>query len=182
MGKIIKIIAFCIVTVGLIVFANGIRLGDVIEVGIGFVMIFFPALIKYVSQRDKEEKTSFDLNENRDKVVLNLPKNIIRKKDIKLSLILTLFVSLVAFALAWNFLIKYLYAPTPLSFESAVSAGCTILDPRSGCNKDPAKIIVPYDVNDNKITGDENDNLANLLAKYNCTDDCIRKRCSCPGY
>jgi hypothetical protein len=182
MRKIIKIIAFSIVVIGLLTLANGMIIGDLTWVIAGFVMIFFPVLFKYASQKEKEEKTVFDLNENKDKFLLNLPKTIIRKKDVKLSLILTLFFALIAFVLSWNFLIKYLFSPTSISLENAISNGCIILDPRSGCNKNPDNIIVSYDVNSNGVVGDANDTLSNLLVKYNCTGDCIKKRCSCPGY
>jgi len=175
-------IALFLVIAGLLILVNGMITGSLIWIIVGFVMVFFPVFLKNIGQSEKQEKTVFDLNVNKDKVVLNLPKTVVRKKDIKLSLILTLLVAMVAFALSWNFLIGYLFAPTPLSFESAVSGGCAELDPRSGCSKDPNSIIVRYDVNSNGIIGDANDTLKSLLAKYNCTDTCLYRRCGCPGY
>jgi hypothetical protein len=176
-----KIAILSLIVLGFIIFIIGIILGDVRLNAVGFIIIILTVFYVFLKEKEVKKKSILYYIENKDESVLPLSKSNIKKKEIKISLFLTLFISIVAFALAWNMLSNYLFAPSPLSIENIINKGCTELV-RGTCDKDPSTIVVPYDVNKDGIVGGINDTLSNLLKMSNCTDACIKRRCGCIGY
>ena len=180
MNKFIVLIG---VLSGLLVFVLGMALNNITINLTGFVIVTITLFYKLIKDFVRKEKSAFDYIENKDEYILPLKVTVLKKRQVKISQIIIFIISLTVFLLAWNIITeKTIFTPSsPLYIESVINQGCTEMRP-NGCKEDPSKIIVQYDVNRDGVIGGANDTLASLLEKQNCTDTCLKKRCSCPGY
>lgn len=177
-----KFIIIFIIYLGFMIFAAGVFLGDVRFVATGFVTIALPIFYLFIKGLEIKQKSAFELNENKDISLLPIARTILRKRSVKVSLLLAIIGALIIMIISWNFLSNSLFSTSPISIESIINKACMKMDPKAGCKVDPSKITVPYDANDDGVKEGANDTLATLLKKYDCEGDCIKKRCSCPGY
>jgi len=176
-----RIIIFSIVLLGLLIFVISLVSGDVGLGVISVIMIILPPLYLYLKGKGKE-KPVLIYPESKYEPILSSSRPIKEKKKNLITLIMTIFISVVVLGFSWMWLKNSLSTPSPLSLGGVINSACIELDPRSGCKKDPSIITVLYDVDEDGIIGGVNDTLSNLLEKYGCTGDCIKRRCGCPGY
>jgi multisubunit Na+/H+ antiporter MnhB subunit len=176
------IIISIIVILGLIIFTAGMITGDIRFVATGFATIALPIFYLFIKSLEIKQKSAFELNENKDIALLPITRAILRKRGVKVSFLFAIIGALIIVIISWNFLSNSLFSTTPISVESIINKACAKMDPKTGCKNDPTTIIVPYDANNDGVQGGVNDTLTNLLKKYDCEGDCIKKRCSCPGY
>ena len=184
------IITIIIVLAGFVIFTIGIVSGDLIWNIIGGIIIVLPPIILKLKDFKKKRKSLIHYIESEDEPILSSKKTRvsfeIKEKIKKLrkffeKAIIMIFIAGIAIGLASILMTKYVFKPTYITSEAAVSNGCAILN-MGGCKKDPSEIIVNYDVNGDGKIGGVDDNLSNLLEIYNCTGNCIKRRCGCPGY
>jgi len=182
-------ITIIIILVGFIIFTIGIVLGDLSWNVIGGLIIFLPPIILEIKKK-RDRKSLIHYMEREDESILSSSKPRIRfeiKETLKKirrfleKAIIMVFIAGITLGLATILMTKYVFQPTHITSETAIIDGCSKLN-RGRCENDPSNIIVNYDVNGNGITGEVEDNLLNLLKMYNCTGDCIKKRCGCIGY
>jgi len=175
-----SIIIFSIVLLGMIVFVMSMIYVDTRLGIISVVMITLPSLFWYFRGR-KTEKSVLIFPEEKYESILSSYKPLVKKKNI-IRIIITIFIASIVLGFSWMWLKNSFSSPSPLSLGGVINSACIELDPRTGCRNDPSKIIVNYDVNRDGKRDGVNDTLSELLAKYNCTGDCIKRRCGCPGY
>lgn len=182
-------ITIIIILAGFVIFSIGIVSGDFVWSVIGGIIIILPPIILNI-KRKREKKSFIHYVETEDKPILSSRKTReefeikeywkrIRKFFEKTFIMI--FIAGVALGLASIMMTKYVFEPSHVTLESALINGCAILN-SGGCNKDPSEIIVNYDVNGDGIIGGIDDNLSNILERYNCTGVCIKRRCGCIGY
>jgi len=177
-----KFIIIFIIYLGFMIFAAGVILGDVRFVATGFLTIALPIFYLFIKGLEIRQKSAFELNENKDTALLPIAKAILRKRTVKVSLLFAIIGAIIIMIISWNFLSSSIFSSSPISVESIINKACMKMDPNTGCKVDPSKITVPYDANGDGVKEGTNDTLATLLKKYECEGDCIKKRCSCPGY
>jgi len=179
----INIIILTLVLVGLVTFAIGMLINNLTVNIAGFLIVTVTLFYKLIKDMVRKEKSAFEYMENKDKSILPLPKATLKRRGVRISHIIAFVISVTVFMLAWNLMTeKTIFNPSsPLYLESVINKGCVEFRP-NGCNSDPSKVTVEYDVNRDGIIGGVNDSLSGLLANYNCTGDCLKRRCSCPGY
>jgi len=177
-----KFIIISIIYLGFMVFAAGVILGDVRFVVTGFLIIALTIFYLFIKGLEIKQKSAFELDENKDKALLPITKAILRKKSVKVSFLFAIIGAMIIMVISWNFLSNSLFSSSPISVESIINKACMKMDPKTGCKANASTIVVSYDANDDGIQGGADDTLAVLLKKYDCEGDCIKKRCSCPGY
>jgi len=177
---IIMISAF---VAGFIVFTLGILGGDLTLCATGGVIVIMVPLILKLKQYQVKRKSILDYNENKDESLLPLKRTSLRRDDNKIKALMMIFIGLVALGFTSILMKNYIFEPNYFALQKAVNDGCTELNMRGACNKDPSQIMVTLDVNKDGIAGGPGDTLSNLFEKYyNCTGSCVRKRCGCQGY
>jgi hypothetical protein len=183
------LITIIIIIAGFIIFTIGIVLGDLIWNVIGVMIIVLPPIILNIKKK-KDRKSLIHYMEEEDESILSSKKTRVRfeiKEKLKKlrsffeKAIIMIFIAGIALGLASILMTRYVFKPTHLTSETAIIEACSIYN-RGGCKKDPSEIIINYDVNGDGIIGGVNDSLSNLLELYNCTDNCIKRRCGCVGY
>lgn len=177
-----KFIIISIIYLGFMVFAAGVILGDVRFVATGFLIIALTIFYLFIKGLEIKQKSAFELDENKDRALLPITRAILRKKSVKVSFLFAIIGAMIIMIISWNFLYNSLFSTSPISVESIINKACMKMDPNSGCKIDPLTITVPYDANGDGVQGGVNDTLTTILKKYDCEGDCIKKRCSCPGY
>jgi len=175
-----RIIIFSIVLLGLIVFVISMISGDVRFGIIGIIMIILPSLYWYF-KGEKKEKAVLIFPERKYESILSSSKSLSKKKNI-IRVFMTIFIAGIIMGFLWMWLKNSFSSPSPLSLGGIINSACIELDPRTGCKKNPSQIKVDYDVNGDGVKDGVNDTLSNLLEKYDCSGDCIKRRCGCPGY
>jgi hypothetical protein len=177
-----------VIALGIVIFLIGLILNEIIWCIIGGVVAVLPPVALKI-ERKRERKSLLHLIENENRPILSTKKTQKdfeekeRWKKIRHFIEKIIIMALVAAAAAGLVIImvqRFISKPTYISVETAIVEGCAIMN-RVNCKTDPSLIIVKYDVNDDGITGGENDTLKSLLEMYNCTGNCIKIRCSCIG-
>lgn len=168
---------------GFILFTLGILEGDLILSATGGVIAIMVPLILKLKQYQVKRKSILDYAENKDESILPLKRTTLRKDDNKVKVLMMIFIALITLGFTTILMKNYIFEPNYFSLQKAVNDGCTELNMKGNCNKDPSEIMVPLDVNKDGTAGGSGDTLSNLFEKYyNCTGSCVRKRCGCPGY
>ena len=187
MSKYIGIVII-IITLGFALFSIGIIVNDLIWNIIGGLLIILPPIAMGIKKR--ERKSLIHYMENQSGPILSTKKthgdfeeNEKWKKlrGVLEKIIMFSIVAAAAMIIVIMMLQGFLSKPSYLTAETVISEGCAILN-RGGCDMDPSEITVNYDVNGDEIKGGVNDTLFSLLESYNCTGDCIMRRCACSIY
>jgi uncharacterized membrane protein YiaA len=168
---------------GFIVFIFGMLYGDLIICATGGLIAILVPLIFKLRQYQEKRKSILDYAENKDESLLPLKRTPLRRDDNKIKALMMIFIGLIALGFTSILMKNYIFEPTYFTLQKAVNDGCTELNMKENCNKDPSEIMVPLDVNKDGTVGGPSDTLSNLFEKYyNCTGSCVKKRCGCPGY
>ncbi len=170
------LIAIWLLIIGLITFILGINSSEMLLEIIGAILIILSTFFIYVELTKEKEETVIIFPEEGYKPILSTKRK--AKKKIRILFFMSLLVGTIIVIILGNLINTYGFSHPYLSLQDAVNRGCVELSKR-GC-KDPSSIIVLYDVNNDGIIGGKEDTLTNLLAKYNCTGDCVLLRCGCP--
>jgi len=175
-----------IIVLGFAIFLMGLIINEMVwNIIGGLVIILPPIVLKIKRKRDRKSLIHYIENENRPILSTKKTHQDFEEKEywkkarqfIEKIIIMSL-VAAAAAGLVILMMQRFIFKPTYLSSETAISEGCAILN-RGGCKMDPSEITVNYDVNGDEVTGGDNDTLSGLLGLYNCTGDCIKMRCSC---
>ena len=188
MKKSMTVVTILII-VGVAIISTGILLKEFLICIVGGIAIAISPIFVEIKKKTSK-KSMIDYIEKDERPILSSRKETEdveeeeRWKKLKQffeKIIIMVIVAAGALGLVIIMLQDYFLNPTYISIESAITEGCTTLH-RTGCKVDPSEIIINYDVNGDEIVGGVNDTLSNLLAAYNCTGNCIKKRCACSGY
>ncbi|NIO44873.1 MAG: hypothetical protein GTN36_04970 [Candidatus Aenigmarchaeota archaeon] len=170
--------AILAVSAGIIASIIGVVINNPILIVLGPVLSLVLFLFSYMEISSRRRKVI--LPEEKYETVLSIKQ----KHKLNKKRILTVFISIVCAVMVFVFisflLNNYLYAPSSLSIENVINAGCRELNKGTGeCEADPSTIIVDHDVDGDGKKGGDGDTLAALLEKQNCTGECLRNRCAC---
>ena len=180
------VVVLITIVIGSVIFAMGILLNDLIWNIIGGLLIVLSPILMNI-KRKGDRKSLLDLIEKEDRPILSTRKTRQefdeeefwkKTKQYLEKIFILLIIAGLALGLVVIMLQRFILQPSYLSSEAAVNDGCALFN-RGGCKGDPSEIIVNFDVNGDQVTGGTNDTLSNLLELYNCTGDCIKRRCGC---
>jgi len=173
-----KIIVLIVCIIGLVVLVLGVD--DIILGSLGFAMIILPFFYLLKDFFKKKEKIVSIVPEEERESILSSKPGKLRKKTKIMTIMFAAF-AILFFLISLYLINKYVISSSYLELEAAINHGCEELDPRTGCQKDPSKIIIPFDVDGDGVRGDENDTLEKILEiHYNCVGECVKRRCACP--
>ena len=176
-----KIITFFMLFLGFVLFVSGISISSSLLTEVGGAAIVVAVIVFKIGDYEEKKSLLLESMENKDKSILPQVKTIIRKKEI-IPTIMSIIIVIIILAFLSVMLEAYFFKMGEVDVEKAVRDGCAKLNMGETCITDPTKIIIPYDVNKDGITGGINDTFTNLMREYyNCTGSCIMKRCGCPG-
>jgi L-lactate permease len=175
-------IALISVTVlGFVIFVTGLALSNYILSEVGGAMIVLIIVVFKLEQFESRRKSLLESMENKDQSILPQLKAKIKKREI-IPMIMSVLITAIIIGFMYIMLDNYFLKISQIDVNGAVKDGCAKLNMGGTCITDPAKIIVPYDVNKDGTVGGNGDTFTNLLKNYfNCTGACVRKRCGCPS-
>ncbi len=174
-----KIFIIIAILIGVITDIAGVILNDILLIILGPLLAILFFMLPFLVIGGVKKQKLFIPEEDKYETILTLKKKHHKKKKNLISMFMGLVLAIIVFYILW-FFISYLYRPSSLAMENVINAGCRELNEGTGrCIKDPATIIVKYDVNGDEIVGGVNDTLAALLGQNNCTGNCIKARCNC---
>jgi hypothetical protein len=174
------IVAIASLVLSFVLFIAGLATSNVMLGGVGGIFIIFAAIIFKIGQYEEKRSSLLQRMENKDHALLPLFKATVKKREVASTILsITVLVIIIAFLIVM--LNSYFFKMSNIDLDKAIKDGCAKLNMGDTCITEPAKIIVPYDVNGDGRAGGDGDTFSSLMAAQNCTGSCVMKRCGCPG-